>query len=90
MPTGTFIVCTPSDFPPQERPSCPVCGGDVYSNGGRWVCKECSKQWLKVHNPRVANNPPCVYCGGKVHKQGTNYACLDCGRNKKVHLVTVV
>jgi len=84
----TFIALTEKDFPPQERPSCPICGANhTVSNALRWQCQECGKQWNKINNARKANNPPCFWCGGKTHKKGTTYCCVECGRSRSVHLV---
>ena len=83
-----MMIATVEDFPPQERPSCPLCGANhTVSCSIKWQCGECGKQWTKNPRPRTANNPPCIYCGGKLHKRGTNYTCMDCGKSRSVHLV---
>ncbi len=76
------------EIPPMEsnKPQCPECGGEVWSNGPNWQCKKCNRRFLKIKRlgkfweEKTKNNPSCIYCGGKTVSNGTKWLCKDCGR----------
>jgi len=47
---GKIMICTLHDFAEGVgvRPPCPICrADDPASNGLRWMCRSCGKQWVK-------------------------------------------
>ncbi len=76
-----------------KRPPCIECGSEnPISNGNKWLCKRCGRQWNKryhwfrksahaPHLPAFEDRPPCPDCGkiGPVSR-GNAWVCKECGR----------
>lgn len=73
------------EMPKEQRPACPACSGTwVTSNGPKWHCRRCGKQWVKIKAaPRrlPSDRPPCPDCNGReILSHGTEWHCKLCGR----------
>jgi tRNA(Ile2) C34 agmatinyltransferase TiaS len=68
-----------------NNPTCPNCAGVSSSNGVKWICKECGKQWMKHYQPKVDfdSRPSCINCGGKPRSHGRHWECRICGKSWK-------
>lgn len=73
-----------SDFPPQERPACPECGGITILSRGtfQWQCAECGRKFAKLRRTQdidYTQRPRCHYCGGLMNKHSAGrMICKDC------------
>ena len=69
------------------KPSCQYCSSThVISNGNKWHCRNCGRQWVKAKVSRIVpdykERPPCPKCGayeGRFQKKGFMLQCFACG-----------
>jgi len=72
---------------PAVRPDnpCPKCSSiHVGSQGNRWKCFDCGKNWMKEYKPKKPVTRPehsCPRCGSvRVRSHGKDWVCIKCGR----------
>lgn len=83
-----LVIATSDDF--KAVVVCPRCEGkNIVSDGARWLCKDCGRQFNKIYIPKkLLPAPPCPYCKGRMINKGVDYTCTECGKWMTKHLIS--